>query len=363
VVSGIGSPRRHWVELAWVAFAALNVLAILVFTGLDSIPFHFIWVSLTIVYGYRVWSGRATMGVLVAVSLVTGAALVFAVARSGEGFDEVVEVPLMAAMFGAMVWHARRRQAAVEEARRLAEEQGRLLQRQREFVRDASHELRTPITIALGHAELLRASLSEPQGLHDADVVVDELGRLSRLSERLLLLAAAEHADLLAVDHVDPGALVEETLRRWRPTAPRRWELAVDLVAGTTVLADPDRLRDALDALIENALKATAEDDVIRLSAGVRDDGLILDVADSGVGIDPDLLPLLFDRFSRTDQPRSRHAGGTGLGLPIVKAIAEAHGGSVEVESLPGQGTSIRMLIPGLRTGAPADGPPVVVAG
>lgn len=363
MVSGTGSLRKHWVELAWVAFAALNIILIVTLAELETIPFHLVWVSLTIVYGYRVWTGRTTAAVLVAVSFVTGGALAFAVVRSGEGFDEVAEVPLMAAMFLAMVWHARRRQAAVEEARRMAENEHDLLERQRGFVRDASHELRTPITIALGHAELLRAAVTDPQAIRDADVVLDELGRLSRLSERLLLLASAEQADLLSVSPVDPAALVRETLRRWGPTAPRRWEVRVDLGTASTIAADADRLRDALDALIENAVKATKEGDAISLGARARGDDLVLEVADGGAGIDPDRLPSLFERFSRTDEPRTRQDGGTGLGLPIVRAIAEAHGGRVEAESSPGHGTAIRIVLPGLRVEARAEVEPAPVGG
>ena len=348
-------------ELAWAAFAALNVLAIVTFAELETIPFHFVWVSLTIVYGYRVWTGRTTAAVLVAVSLVTGAALAYTVVRAGEGWDEVAEVPLMAAMFVAMVWHARRRQAAVEDARRMAENEHRLLERQRGFVRDASHELRTPITIALGHAELLRGAVTDPQAVRDADVVLDELGRLARLSERLLLLASAEHADLLEIREVDPASLVEETLRRWRPTAPRRWDLQVDLGSGTTVPADADRLRDALDALIENSLHATSEGDPISLGARARGDDLILEVTDGGAGIEPERLPALFERFSRADEPRTRQAGGTGLGLPIVKAIAEAHGGTVEAESSQGLGTSVRLVLPGVAVRSPAEPLPAPV--
>jgi signal transduction histidine kinase len=230
-------------------------------------------------------------------------------------------------------------------------------------VRDASHELRTPITIALGHAELLLAAVTDPQAIRDADVVLDELGRLSRLSERLLLLASAEHADLLAIRRVDPASLVEETLHRWSPTAPRRWGLMVDLRTGSIIPADADRLRDALDALVENALKATVEADAISLGARARGDDLVLEVADTGFGIEPERLPSLFERFSRADEPRTRQAGGTGLGLPIVKAIAEAHGGTVEAASSPGRGTTIKIVLPDLRAVAPIEVAPAPVGG
>jgi len=355
VVSGTDSPPRRWVEFAWAVFAALNVLVILRVAELETIPFHLIWVSLTIVYGYRVWSGRTTTLVLAAVSIVTGAALALAVTRSERGYEELAEVPLMAAMFVAMVWHARRRQAAVEEARRMAETEHHLREHQRTFVRDASHELRTPITIALGHAELLRSTVTEPQAVRDADVVLDELGRLSRLSERLLLLAAAEDGGLLTLDRVDPGSLVEETLRRWAPTAPRRWASRVQVERGARVSADADRLRDALDALVENALHATSEGQAITLGAHARGRDVILEVADEGIGIEPERLPSLFESFVRADAPRTREAGGTGLGLSIVRAIAVAHGGEVQAESAPGVGTTIRIVLPGLSSDESAE--------
>ncbi len=360
-MSDIGSLRRHWVELAWVAFASLNVLVIVSIAELETIPFHLVWVSLTIVYGYRVWSGRTTAAVLVAVSAVTGVALALAVSRSGRGYDELAEVPLMAAMFVAMVWHARRRQAAIEDARRMAETEHRLLERQRRFVRDASHELRTPITIALGHAELLRASVTDPEAVRDAHVVEDELRRLSRLSERLLLLASIEDADLLSIRRIDPRSLVEETLRRWEPTAPRDWRLRVRLAPDADVPADADRLRDALDALVENAVRATSQGQVISLGAFDGGSSVVLEVADHGIGMDPERIASLFERFGRADAPRSRQAGGTGLGLSIVRAIAEAHGGVVEAESALGRGTTIRIVLPGLRSGAPTGPVPAPV--
>ena len=345
-----GSLRKYWVELVWVGFAALNVLVIVSLAEFETIPFHLIWVSLTIVYGYRVWSGRATAVALVAVSVVTGAALAIAVTRSAGGYDELAEVPLMAAMFVAMIWHARRRQVAVEQARRMAENEHHLLERQRKFVRDASHELRTPITIALGHAELLKAGVADPQAERDAHVIVDELGRLARLSERLLQLASAEDVDLLAIRRIDPGSLMDETLRRWQPTASRRWGLRMRLERGTTIPADADRLRDALDALIENALNATSDGEGISLGASPRGAAAVLEVADEGVGMEPERVPSMFEQFGRADTPRSRQTGGAGLGLSIVTAIVAAHGGTVETESSLGKGTTIRLVLPGLRS-------------
>lgn len=348
---GIGSAvSRRWPEVLWGTFALANVAVIVVLADWETIPFHFVWVSLTLLYGFRVWSLRATGILLTAVMLVTGVALTFAIVRADEGFDELAEVPLMAAMFLAMVWHARRRQAAAEEARRMADTEHRLLERQREFVRDASHELRTPITVARGHAELVRSSATDPVAIEDATIVIEELARLSRLSERLLLLAAVEDGDLMALGPLDVRELVEGIGRRWSVTAPRQWRTRPE--ASGIILADEDRLRDAVDALIENATHATQRGDTITIAGRADGDRFVLEVSDEGPGIDPDRLPTLFERFSRIDAPRSRPAGGTGLGLSIVRAVAEAHGGGVDVRSSPGAGATFRIILPGLRPSA-----------
>src|SRR2546423_14320480 len=206
-MSGIASTlRKYSVELGWAAFAALNFAA-MPFTGeWETVPFHFVWVSLTLVYGFRVWRLWPTAGALSGVVLVSGAALLAMSGRGQVSTAELTEVPLMGAMFVAMVWHARRRHAALEELRRVTE-------RERDFVRDASHELRTPITIARGHAELIRAGASSDQIVADAEIVLDELARLERVAERLLLLAAVEHEGFLFRIPVDVEPLLGETAR------------------------------------------------------------------------------------------------------------------------------------------------------
>ena len=350
-MSGIASTlRRRWVEIAWGTFATANVAVIVVLEDWETIPFHFVWVSLTIVYGFRVWRLRTTMILLLVVIAVTGVALAWTVTRGDEGPDELAEVPLMAAMFVAMVWHAHRRQAAIEETRRLAEAEHRLLEGQRAFVRDASHELRTPITVARGHAELIRDSGVDGQVGKDAEVVLDELGRLSRLSERLLILTAAGDPGFLSRAVVEVEPLVVGLMRRWSPTAPRAWQVRV--AAEGTISADRERLETALDALLENAVRATHEGAAIRVGCRAEGEKLVLEVADEGSGIRPKDLPRIFERFSKLDPDRARSNGGTGLGLSIAKAIAEAHGGSIAVESEEGRGATFRISLSGFRPGA-----------
>jgi signal transduction histidine kinase len=347
----IGSAlRRHWVEIGWAIFSGAAVAFILVMTRWETIPFHLIWVSLTLLYGFRVWKASTTAVVLGAVIAATGAALVWTVIRGHEALDEVAEVPLMASMFLAMAWHAKRRQRAVEAAERSAETERRVLDRQRGFVRDASHELRTPITVARGHAELIRSMSDDVRSSADADVIISELDRLSRLSDGLLTLAAVDHPSFLTLQGVPVGELLAETAARWGPVTDRR--ILLTDAAGGTATIDRDRVEAALDALIENAVHATGPGDPIELSATADGSEIRLAVSDRGTGIEPDELPRIFERFSRGDPGRTRASGGTGLGLAIVKAIAEAHGGTVAAESRPGQGTAITLRLPGYE---PAD--------
>ena len=339
--------RRYWVEIAWGVFSAVCVVVVLTLSAWETVPFHLIWVSLTLLYGFRVWRSSTTAVVLGVVMATTGAALAFVVVHGQKAIDEVAEVPLMASMFLVMAWHAQRRQRAVEEASRSAETERRVLDRQREFVRDASHELRTPITVARGHAELIRETTRDPQTVRDVDVILDEMGRLSKLSDRLLMLAGADHPGFLVFADVAVAPLVDETIARWGPTARRAWASSAD--APGVVAADRERLEVALDALIENAVNATADGGRISLSASGDGDDLILEVSDDGDGIEAGDLSQVFERFSRRERDRARGSGGTGLGLAIVKAIVEAHDGSVAVESQRGVGTTFRIRLPRYR--------------
>jgi signal transduction histidine kinase len=326
-----------------VLFSLANLYAMLLWPDWETVPFHFIWVSLTILYGFRVWKARPTTVILVFVMVLTGTLIWIDVARGITSLDEITEVPLMAAMFVAMVWHARRRLTATEETERVSMANLRLLERERRFVQDASHELRTPITVALGHAELIQRTAKDPTLAEDAAVIADELMRLRRLANRLLLLAGAEDPEFLHLEPVDVETIVVDAVRRWTAT-PRRWLLGSTEEA--TVMADADRLEVALDALIENAVNHTVDSDTIEVAIRRRDARAAISVRDTGVGIPAADLDHIFDRFARADPGRSRHTGGFGLGLSIVKAIVDAHGGEVHVASAVGVGTTFEILLP-----------------
>ena len=331
-----------WVDIAWGIFALANLLGMLVFATWETVPFHFIWVSITILYGFRVWRMKPTLAVLGAIIVLTGAVLIVDVARGTQPLDELTEVPLMSAMFLAMVWHARRRLAVTEQMKQVSDANLRLLERERRFLQNASHELRTPITVAIGHAELLQRSTDPSRMAADGRVVLEELMRLRRLSDRLLLLAAADDPDFLHKQPIEVEPVLVSALQRWSPT-PRQWRL------GTTdeavVDADADRLALAIDALVENAVKHTTPDGWIELAVR-RNHGVEITVADSGTGIPPEDLERIFERFARSDISRQRDNEGLGLGLPIVKTIAEAHGGTLSIHSEMGKGTQLTMTLP-----------------
>jgi len=335
--------RERWIDVAWVVFSLANLAAMLVIPTWETVPFHFIWVSLTVLYGFRVWRTRPTLTVLAAVMGLTGVFIGIDYSRGAQPLDEITEVPLMAAMFVAMVWHARRRLSAMEETERVSMENLRLLERERRFVQDASHELRTPITVALGHTELIQRRATDPTIVEDVDVIADELARLRRLVDGLLLLAGTDDPQQLHLVPVDVGEIVADAVRRWAAT-PRRWVLGAAEEA--IVLADRDRLAVAFDALIENAVQHTREQDTIEVGVRRRDGTAVVSFRDTGTGIPTEDLDRIFDRFARADPGRSRHTGGFGLGLSIVRAIVEAHLGTVHVTSQVDMGTTFEIDLP-----------------
>jgi len=350
--------RERWIDVAWVLFSLANLAAMLLIPSWETVPFHFIWVSLTVLYGFRVWRTRPTLTVLAAVMVATGLFIWIDFKKGAQPLDEITEVPLMAAMFVAMVWHARRRLSAMEETERVSMENLRLLERERRFVQDASHELRTPITVALGHTELIQRRATDPTIVDDVDVIADELARLRRLVDGLLLLAGTEDPQQLHLVPVDVAEIVVDAFRRWAAT-PRRWVLGAAEEA--FVLADRDRLAVAFDALIENAVQHTREQDTIEVAVRRRDGTAVVSFRDTGTGIPGEDLDRIFDRFARADPGRSRHTGGFGLGLSIVRAIVEAHLGTIHVMSRVDVGTTFEIDLP-LAANADRAHPPANVA-
>ena len=209
-----------------------------------------------------------------------------------------------------MAWHARRGAHALSAAEQRAEESRSLLERQERFILDASHELRTPATIARGHLELLRRQVGPAPEL---DVALDELARMDAILERLFVLAEADQPDFVITTEVDLEPLLEDIFMRWSEVAPRAWRLG-PLVQGR-LLVDVGRLRTALDALLENAVKYSEPRTAIELRALYEGGGRVsIEVEDEGCGIPEPALERIFDRFARADPAphaigRRRRAG------------------------------------------------------
>lgn len=333
--------RRHSTEIGWGVLSGLCLVIVATTAHWTTIPFHIVWLGLAVVYGVHRWKLGTALVVLAGVVVFSGVAVFMTTQLpGGPGFDEMAEVPMMAAMFGAMIYYTERAKSALAARQRV-------LDGERNFARDASHELKTPITVARGHAELIRASVPAGQIREDADVVLDELSRLTRIADRLLLLMSAEHLDFLSRTGVPVDDLMNQVQRRWMPSADRHWRF--DSRAPGLVIADQDRLELAIDSLIENAIAFTGPDDTVTVTAQPVGSLLMLSVTDSGAGIPEDQLSRIFDRFTRVDGGRGRGFGGTGLGLAIVLSIAHAHGGEVSVTSRVGLGSTFSLWLPGYR--------------
>ncbi|HET9312031.1 MAG TPA: ATP-binding protein [Actinomycetota bacterium] len=221
---------------------------------------------------------------------------------------------------------------------------------QRRFVDDAGHELRTPITVIRGHLDLMGEDPEDRRAT--LELVDDELDRMQRIVNDLLTLAKAERPDFLLFEPVDVATLIEDSFAKAEALGPREWQLGP--TCRGVVIADRQRLTQAIMQLAQNAVQHTQPDD--RIEIGCRFDRAAVElwVLDTGEGIEPDEVEHIFDRFTRG---RGRGGSeGAGLGLSIVRAIAEAHHGRVEIESVRGGGSRFTIVIP-------ADQPMVEVIG
>jgi signal transduction histidine kinase len=213
---------------------------------------------------------------------------------------------------------------------------------QRQFVSDAGHELRTPITVIRGHLEILGDDPAERA--ETVDLVTDELDRMARMVNDLLLLAKAERPGFLEPETIRVGDLLHEVSVKASALAPRDWRVE-GYAANLSVVADRQRLTQALMNLATNAVEHTDEGATVAFGAEARPGGLDVWVRDTGVGIPVEEQQRIFERFARGPRER-RNPHGTGLGLAIVRAIAEAHGGRVTVTSRPGEGATFTISLP-----------------
>ncbi|MEP0892678.1 HAMP domain-containing histidine kinase [Leptolyngbya sp. NM3-A1] len=238
-----------------------------------------------------------------------------------EGTDEIAQ---LATTFNAML---DRLQVAFES--------------QQEFLKDAGHELRTPITVVRGYLETLQFQPERQE--QKIALAIDELDRMNRLVNDLLLLAKAECPDFLNLKLEELDWLTEELYLKVRSMADRHWRL--ESKGLSPVRVDRQRLTQAVMNLVQNAIRHTQAGDTITLGSSVRKKQAHIWVSDTGEGISQKDQTRIFERFTRATTRQSQ-GENHGLGLSIVEAIAQAHGGWVELASVPGQGATFTIVIP-----------------
>jgi two-component system OmpR family sensor kinase len=225
----------------------------------------------------------------------------------------------------------------------------RSLERERSLVADASHELRTPFAVLRGELELAqRPGRSREELLNAVTAAAEEAGRLNRIADDLLLLSRGDQGQLSVQVQVTN---IHELLTHIAQQAQGRPEAAgksvsVDAPTSLSVMLDPDRIRQAIDNLIDNSLRFTPRDSTVTLSARAHQADVEIEVADDGPGFPAEFLPHAFERFRRPDSSRSRHEGGAGLGLAIVMAIAVSHGGTAVALNRTEGGAVVRIVLP-----------------
>jgi two-component system, OmpR family, sensor kinase len=349
--------RRRWPEIAWGLFAAANVGVMLWLHSWQTVPFHLVWLSLSILYGFRMWRLESTILTLVAVMVFTGYGLVRPILLGHvglAGLDESTEVPLMASIFVAMVWHARRRQAAQRETDRALQGERDAVERlkaadevKNTFLQAVSHDMRTPLTAILGGALTLQRREELGVSEEDARDLADRLAANARKLNRLV-------TDLLDLDRlnrgiVDPvlsptdlGALVTAVAEGLQPLIHRRLEVQAQSVV---VPLDGAKVERIVENLIMNAVRHTPDDATIWVRARREPGGALILVEDDGAGVPPGMREAIFEPF-RMGSGASDPSPGMGIGLSLVARFAELHGGRAWVEERAGGGASFRVFLP-----------------
>ena len=224
--------------------------------------------------------------------------------------------------------------------------------RQRQFTADASHELRTPLTVIKGQIDVSLQKEREPEAYRQVlRSVNEEVDRLIRLAGSLLALTRADAGQIpLTFEHVDVPEVVTGVSDQVRSTAIEKGvRFQLEPGPAAAIQADEDLLLQLMLNLLDNAIKYTPPGGQVNVGWGMNGNQVALWVQDTGIGISREHVPSLFDRFYRVDKARSRAEGGVGLGLAISRWSVEAHGGSIQVESTPGKGSTFTVLLPTLR--------------
>lgn len=230
-------------------------------------------------------------------------------------------------------------------------------QQLQQFTADASHELRSPLTAIKTTVEVIQ---SHPERIHPSDVkkidiIEGATQQMTHLVEDLLLLARSDSAPISLPKTAIPIPIDEiliDLIDTLQPQAKsQEITLEANLIDAVWVKGDAHQLQRLFGNLLENALQYTSNGGLVRVEIVKRDDFVVIEVADTGIGIAPENLPFVFNRFWRAEKARSRRQGGSGLGLAIAQAITHAHGGEISVTSKVGVGSCFRVKLPVFRLG------------
>jgi signal transduction histidine kinase len=274
-------------------------------------------------------------------------------ARLGAGFNRMVE-QLAASRLEADAARAGLERAVAERTAELAAANASLRaadEARRRFLADVSHELRTPLTVVRGEAEVtLRTREAGPEDYRRAlQRIVEQVSLTAGLVDDLLFVARNEGG--VPRLQVKPAALTELVRRACADAdvlaAKRSVTIEyVEQVAEAVVQGDPTRLRQLVMILLDNAIRYSEPHGVVRVVLGTGPAGVVLQVIDRGIGIPEADLATVFERFYRGRDASRLHSGGSGLGLALAKAIVEAHGGEITIDSRPGEGTTVGVVLP-----------------
>jgi len=217
----------------------------------------------------------------------------------------------------------------------------------KDFVINVSHELRTPLTAIKGYAETLRKEVEATPGKKYVEIIERNTNRLINIVNDLLLLSSLEEKPALELEDIDLRDFLENVLKIFdQRLKDKRLSLVADVKENLpTIKADSFKLEQMLVNLLDNAIKYTDHGE-IAISAGVQENRVRIQVRDTGIGIPKENIPRIFERFYVVDKSRSRKSGGTGLGLSIVKHIVFLHQGTIGIESIPGEGTTVTVSLP-----------------
>jgi two-component system OmpR family sensor kinase len=216
----------------------------------------------------------------------------------------------------------------------------------RRFLADASHELRTPLTSIRGYSEVFERAKDDPENLELAmRRIEEESKRMGVMVEELLVLARLGDGREPERAPVDLARVVDDAVNDARASAPAR-DILLERAETVDVLGDDHQLRQVVANLLGNALRHTPPEAQVRVRLATRDGHATLDVADDGPGLEPDVAAKVFEPFFRADDSRARQTGGAGLGLAIVAAIVQAHGGTVRLDTRPGAGATFVVTLP-----------------